>query len=63
MSKSNKGKVDRRNFLKMSAIGAAAAGGAALAAKSVSADVLTVAKSSGYKETELVKTYYLTARF
>jgi hypothetical protein len=62
MSKNNKGKVDRRNFLKMSAIGAAT-GGAALAAKSASADVLTVSKSSGYRETELVKTYYLTARF
>ena len=40
MSKNNKGKVDRRNFLKMSAIGAAT-GGAAFAAKSASADVLT----------------------
>jgi len=62
MSKNNKGKVDRRNFLKMSAIGAAA-GGAALAAKTSSADALYDGKSSGYKETELVKTYYLTARF
>ena len=62
MSKNNKGKVDRRKFLKMSAIGAAS-GGAALAAKTVSVETVPTGKSSGYRESELVKTYYLTARF
>ena len=62
MSKNNKGKVDRRKFLKMSAIGAAS-GGAALAVKNVSAETLPTGKGLGYRETELVKTYYLTARF
>ncbi len=61
MSK-NKEKVDRRNFLKMSAIGAAA-GGAAIASKTVSAEILPAGKSKGYRETKLVQTYYLTARF
>ena len=56
MSKNNKGKVDRRKFLKMSAIGAAS-GGAALAAKTVSAETIPTGKSSGYRESELVKTY------
>ena len=46
----------------MSAIGAAS-GGAALAAKNVSAETLPTGKGLGYRETELVKTYYLTARF
>ena len=41
----------------------AASGGAALAAKTVSAETIPTGKSSGYRESELVKTYYLTARF
>ena len=58
----NKDKVDRRKFLKMSAVGAAA-GGAAIATKTVSADTSPAGKSSGYRETQLVKTYYLSTRF
>jgi|TARA_B100001250_G_scaffold386825_1_gene383670 anaerobic selenocysteine-containing dehydrogenase len=61
MSK-NKNKVDRRKFLKMSAVGAAA-GGAAIATKTVSAATSFENKTSGYRETQLVKTYYLSTRF
>ena len=61
MSK-NKEKVDRRKFLKMSAVGAA--GGAdVIASKSVSADTKSFSNKTGYRETELVKTYYLSTRF
>ena len=61
MSK-NKEKVDRRKFLKMSAVGAAT-GGVALATKSVSAETVPVSNTTGYRETKLVKTYYLSTRF
>ena len=61
MSK-NKEKVDRRKFLKMSAIGAAT-GGVAIATKSVSAETIPTAITYGYRETKLVKTYYLSTRF
>ena len=61
MSK-NKEKVDRRKFLKMSAVGAAT-GGVALASKSVSAETVPTGNSSGYRETKLVKAYYLSTRF
>jgi len=61
MSK-NKEKVDRRKFLKMSAVGAAG-GAAAIASKSVSADTKSFSNKTGYRETELVKTYYLSTRF
>ena len=57
-----KEKVDRRKFLKMSAVGAAG-GGAIIASKSVSADTKNISNKKGYRETELVKTYYLSARF
>ena len=61
MSK-NKEKVDRRKFLKMSAVGAATRG-VALASKSVSAETVPTGNSTGYRETKLVKTYYLSTRF
>ena len=61
MSK-NKEKVDRRKFLKMSAVGVAT-GGVALASKSVSAETVPTSNSTGYRETKLVKTYYLSTRF
>jgi hypothetical protein len=61
MSK-NKEKVDRRKFLKMSAVGAAT-GGVDLASNSVSADTVPSSNSTGYRETKLVKTYYLSTRF
>ena len=53
---------DRRKFLKMSAVGAAT-GGVALASKSVSAETVPTGNSAGYRETKLVKTYYLSTRF
>ena len=59
---SKKKKLDRRNFLKMSAV-SAAAGGVALTTKSASADTVQFGKKLGYRETELIKTYYSTARF
>ena len=46
----------------MSAVGAAT-GGVALATKSVSAETVPVSNSTGYRETKLVKTYYLSTRF
>jgi hypothetical protein len=61
MSK-NKEKVDRRRFLIMSAVGAST-GGVALASKSVSAETVPTGNSTGYRETKLVKTYYLSTRF
>ena len=61
MSK-NKEKVDRRKFLKMSAVGAAG-GAAVIASKSVSAETVPTGKSTGYRETKLVKAYYLSTRF
>ena len=61
MSK-NKEKVDRRKFLKMSAVGAAS-GAAVIASKSVSADTKSLSNKTGYMETELDKTYYLSTRF
>ena len=61
MSK-NKEKVDRRKFLKMSTVGAAG-GAAVMASKSVSADTKSFSNKVGYRETELVKTYYLSTRF
>ena len=61
MSK-NKEKVDRRKFLKMSAVGAAG-GAAVIASNSVSADTKSFSNKTGYRETELVKTYYLSTRF
>ena len=61
MSK-NKEKVDRRKFLKMSAVGAAG-GASVIASKSVSADTKSFSNKAGYRETELVKTYYLSTRF
>lgn len=57
-----KEKVDRRKFLKMSAVGAAG-GAAVMASKSVSADTRNISGKSGYRETELVKAYYLSTRF
>ena len=46
----------------MSAVGAAT-GGVALASKSVSAETVPTGNSTGYRETKLVKTYYLSTRF
>ena len=51
-----------RKFLKMSAVGAAT-GGVAIASKSVSAETVPTGNSAGYRETKLVKTYYLSTRF
>jgi nitrous oxide reductase len=52
----------RRNFLKLSALGAAAAG-SAMAAGTVSASEIQTVSGKGYQETEHVKTFYETARF
>ena len=46
----------------MSAVGAAT-GGVALATKSVSAETVPVSNATGYRETKLVKAYYLSTRF
>ena len=41
----------------------AAGGAAVIASKSVSADTKSFGNKTGYRETELVKTYYLSTRF
>ena len=56
--------VGRRDFLRLSGV-AAATGGAALAVSGTEAAASETleATSSGYRETEHVKTYYKLARF
>ena len=53
----------RRDFLKLSATGAAAAGGAMLVGKAASAETVEVPKGAGYRLTSHVKTFYDLARF
>ena len=53
----------RRDFLKLSATGAAAAGGAMLVGKAASAETVEASKGTGYRLTSHVKTYYDLARF
>lgn len=60
---SEKIETDRRGFLKLAGLGTAA-GGAAIASTVVPAAAEEAkAKSTGYRETEHVKTFYKTARF
>tara|TARA_R110000868_G_scaffold223155_1_gene475008 strand:+ start:2793 stop:3017 length:225 start_codon:yes stop_codon:yes gene_type:complete len=61
-----KQKLGRREFLKKAAVTGGAAGVAAVALSKGSAEAAVVSgspKSSGYRETEHVKTYYDLARF
>ncbi len=60
--KQNVGQTGRRDFLKLSALGAAAAG-TVIASGSATADEVKSVSGSGYRETEHVKTFYETARF
>ena len=53
----------RRDFLKMSATGAAAVGGAMFVTKVASAETVDVPKGTGYRLTKHVKTFYDLARF
>ena len=53
----------RREFLKLSATGAAAAGGAMLVGKAASAETVEAPKGAGYRLTSHVKTFYELARF
>ncbi len=65
MSANSKDKaVGRRDFLKLSGV-AAAAGGAALVNSEGDAEASEAKEvsSSGYRETDHVKTYYKLARF
>lgn len=52
----------RRDFLKLSLVGSAAAAGAVAAARPAKADPAEP-EGSGYRETDHVRTYYQTARF
>ena len=64
--KSENGEVKqsgRRDFLKLSATGAAAAGGAMLVGKAASAETVEAPKGTGYRLTSHVKTFYDLARF
>lgn len=64
--KNDKVEVDqsgRRNFLKLSATGAAAAGATMIVGKAASADTVQAHKGVGYRLTSHVKTYYDLARF
>jgi len=61
-----KQKLGRREFLKKAAVSGGAAGVAAVALSKGSAEAAVVSdspKSSGYRETEHVKTYYDLAKF
>ena len=60
--KQDVGQTGRRDFLKLSALGAAAAG-TVIASGSATADQTKSVSGSGYRETEHVKTFYKTARF
>ena len=60
--KQDVGQTGRRDFLKLSALGAAAAG-TVIASGSATADEVKSVSGSGYRETEHVKTFYKTARF
>jgi hypothetical protein len=60
--KQDVGQTGRRDFLKLSALGAAAAG-TVIASNSATADEVKTVSGSGYRETEHVKTFYETARF
>ena len=61
--KSNKSKNGRRDFLKGSAITAAAATVVATVSKTASAGETINTTGLGYQKTKHVKTYYETARF
>ena len=52
----------RRDFLKLSALGAAAAG-TVMATGTAAAEDAKPVSGSGYRETDHVKTFYETARF
>ena len=54
---------DRRDFLKRSAVTAAAASAVAVAGKAVTASEIDVTSGAGYRETEHVKAFYNSARF
>jgi nitrous oxide reductase len=58
-----KGADDRRDFLKKAALSVAAAGTAAVASKSVSADEALDTSGTGYRVTDHVKAFYKSARF
>jgi len=58
-----KGVDDRRDFLKKAALSVAAAGTAAVASKSASADEVLDTSGTGYRVTDHVKAFYKSARF
>ena len=60
--KQDVGQTGRRDFLKLSALGAAAAG-TVIASGSATADQVKSESGLGYRETEHVKAFYETARF
>ena len=63
-SKKREGSVeDRRDFLKRSAVTAAAASSLAVAGKAAIASETEVPTGAGYRETEHVKAFYNSARF
>mgnify|MGYP001190883372 FL=1 len=61
--KEKKGVEDRRDFLKKAALSVAAAGTAAVASKSASADAALDKSGTGYRVTDHVKAFYKSARF
>tara|TARA_Y100000813_G_C23941786_1_gene248390 strand:+ start:222 stop:434 length:213 start_codon:yes stop_codon:yes gene_type:complete len=61
--KEKKGVDDRRDFLKKAALSVAAAGTAAVASKSASADEALDTSGTGYRVTDHVKAFYKSARF
>ena len=61
--KEKKGVDDRRDFLKKAALSVAAAGTAAVANKSASADEALDTSGTGYRITDHVNAFYKSARF
>ena len=59
-NKEKKGVEDRRDFLKKAALSVAAAGTAAVASKSASADEALDTSGNGYRVTDHVKAFYLS---
>lgn len=55
--------ADRRDFLKLATVGTVLSGAAIVAGVEANAATVLEAESSGYRETDHIKTYYHLARF
>lgn len=55
--------TDRRGFMKLAALGAAAGGATLASGQASAAEAPKSATAAGYRESEHVKTFYKSARF